>query len=400
MVALTAGTRGAVPPTVPEGPAGADERLTRVFARFIAAGYLFDLVTTFPSVLDAWRVAPWLTAVTAPAVFGTGAALLPASFARAHRRVIGRAALVAGVAYLAAVLLWLIADAISPLQLPGDHFLYYIPALAAMAVAMPVGPATATGYGVVVVVGTVLLNHRVGASHDPYVPALLFSLVFTAVFLSASIVAWRAGRRLDLAQAEALEATAAEASAQARGDEQQRFAALVHDDVIATLLAATRIDDAPAIAQHARTVLTAVDDYEGPSDRADATAGAAAAALGAAVGRSAPHAQWSAQVDPDAGRVPSDALTGAIAATAEALRNVQRHAGTGDRASVDAVFEESGFSVVVRDDGVGFDPRTVAPDRLGVAGSILGRMRSIPGGAAAVESAPGAGTVVTVRWAR
>ncbi|GAA1087216.1 sensor histidine kinase [Tsukamurella spumae] len=399
MAALTRQTGGPVPASGPEGPVGADERLTRVFARFIAAGYLFDLITTFPSVLDAWRIAPWLTGITVPAVFGSGAALLPASFARAHRRAIGWAALAAGVGYLGSVLLWLLADAISPLQLPGDHFLYYIPALAAMAVAMPARPAIAAGYGVAVVVGTVLLNHRVGASHDPYVPALLFSLVFTAVFLFAAIVAWRAGRRLDLAQAEALEATAAEASAQARGDEQQRFAALVHDDVIATLLAATRIDDAAAIAHHARTVLVAVDDYEGPSDREEATAGAAAAALGAAVGRSAPHAHWSAQVAPDAGRVPSHALTGAIAATAEALRNVQRHAGTA-RAWVDAAFEESGFRVIVRDDGPGFDPRTVAPDRLGVAGSILGRMRSIPGGAAAVDSAPGEGTVVTVRWTR
>lgn len=399
MAALTA--PGAVPAASPAAPGiGADERLTRVFTRFIAAGYLFDLVTTFTTVIDAYRVAPALTAVTATAVFGSGAALLPASYARDHRRVIGRASVLAGAAFLASVLVWLAADAIAPLQLPGDHFLYYIPALAAMTIAMPARPAVAVGYGVLVVVGTVVLNHRVGAARDPYLPAVLFSLVFSAVFLSASIVAWRAGRRLDLAHAEALEATAAEASAQARGDEQQRFAALVHDDVIATLLASTRIDDAAAIARHARTVLTAVDDYEGHTDQDDAPAAVAASVLGAAVGRIAPHAYWSADVLPDAGRVPSDALTAASAAISEALRNVQRHAGPGARTTVLADFDADGFTVIVADDGAGFDPLAVGPDRLGVAGSIVGRMGSTPGGAATVDSAPGAGTTVTIRWAR
>ncbi|CAM3839455.1 sensor histidine kinase [Tsukamurella ocularis] len=381
-------------------PGGADERLTRVFTRFIAAGYLFDLATTFSTVVDAYRAAPALTVITAVAVFGTGAALLPASYARDHRRVIGRASTLAGAAYLGSVAAWLVADAIAPLQLPGDQFLYYIPALAAMAVAMPARPAVAVGYGVIAAVGSVVLNHRVGAARDPYLPAVLFALVFSAVFLSAAIVAWRAGRRLDLAHAEALAATAADASAQARGDEQQRFAALVHDDVIATLLAATRVDDAAAIAQHARTVLVAVDEYEGHTEHHDAPASAAASVLGAAVGRIAPHAEWSADVDPAACRVPSDALTAASAAISEALRNVHRHAGPGARATVLADFGTHGFTVTVTDDGAGFDPRAVAPDRLGVAGSIIGRMGSTPGGAATVDSVPGAGTTVTIRWTR
>ncbi|TWS20399.1 hypothetical protein FK529_03325 [Tsukamurella asaccharolytica] len=387
-----------VPPATPG--IGADERLTRVFTRFIAAGYLFNLLTTFPTVIDAYRVAPALTVITATAVFGSGAALLPASYAHDHRRTIGRASMLAAGTYLASVVLWLAAGEIAHVQVSGDHFLYYIPALAAMAIAMPVRPAVAVGYGTLAVVGTVVLNHRVGTARDPYLPSMLFSLVFSAVFLSASIVAWRTGRRLDLAHAEALEATAADASAQARGYEQQRFAALVHDDVIATLLASTRIDDAAAIARHARTVLTAVDEYEGHADHDDAPPAVAASVLGAAVGRIAPHAYWSADIGPDACRVPSDALTAASAAVSEALRNVQRHAGPRARATVLADFDADGFCVTIEDDGAGFDPRTVAPDRLGLAGSIVGRMASTPGGAAAVESAPGAGTTVSIRWSR
>ncbi|BDH55719.1 sensor histidine kinase [Tsukamurella sp. PLM1] len=378
----------------------ADERLTRVFARFIAAGYLFDLTTTFGSVVDAWRVAPWLTAVTTTAVFGGGAALLPSSFARDYRRAIGRTAVVAAAVFLLSTCAWILADALDPIQLAGDHFLYFIPALAAMAVAMPARPAVAAVYGVTVVGAAVVLNRRVGAGHDPLLPSLLFALAFSAVFLTASMVAWRVGRRLDAAHEEALEATAAEAAAQARGHEQQRFAALVHDDVIATLLAATRVDAPSAVARHAGTVLATLDRYGEHDDLESVPAAEAAAVVAATVTRLAPHGAWVADVPDDAETVPSGVLTAVTAAVGESLRNVVRHAGPGARVQVRAGFAADGVTVRVSDDGVGFDPGAVAPDRLGVAGSIVGRMRAVPGGTAVVESAPGAGTTVTVGWRR
>lgn len=376
----------------------ADERLTRVFARFIAAGYLFDLVTTFGAVLDAGRQAPWLTAITATAVFGSGAALLPASFARDYRRAIGRTAVLAGTTFLVSIALWLVADAVSPLRLSGDHFLYFIPALAAMAVARPARPAAAAVYGVVVVSGAVVLNRRVAAGNNPLLPSLLFALAFSAVFLTAAMVAWRVGRRLDIAQAEALEATAAEASAQARGHEQQRFAALVHDDVIATLLAATRVDAPSAIARHASTVLATLDDYGERDEHEAVPPDEASAAVASTMTRLAPHGTWTAEIADDACPAPSGVLTAATAATGEALRNVVRHAGPDANVWVDARFGPDGLDIRIRDDGAGFVPHAVAPDRLGVAGSIVGRMRAAPGGSAVVESAPGMGTTVTVRW--
>ncbi|WP_158594736.1 sensor histidine kinase, partial [Cryobacterium melibiosiphilum] len=58
-----------------------------------------------------------------------------------------------------------------------------------------------------------------------------------------------------------------------------------------------------------------------------------------------------------------------------------------------------GIEVVVRDDGVGFDPRAIARDRAGIAQSIIGRLDRLPGGLATVHSSPGAGTVIAVAWA-
>ena len=92
-----------------------------------------------------------------------------------------------------------------------------------------------------------------------------------------------------------------------------------------------------------------------------------------------------------------------VAAARVALDNVDRHAGPDARAWI--LLEDDGTSVTVsiRDDGAGFDAARLAQaegeGRLGVAQSIVGRLRSI-GGSAAVESMPGVGTEVELRVRR
>lgn len=84
-----------------------------------------------------------------------------------------------------------------------------------------------------------------------------------------------------------------------------------------------------------------------------------------------------------------------VLATREAVLNAARHSGA---PTVD-VYAEAGphaLEVFVRDRGRGFDPTTVAHDRQGVRGSIVGRMER-HGGTAVVRSAPGEGTEVRLR---
>ena len=52
--------------------------------------------------------------------------------------------------------------------------------------------------------------------------------------------------------------------------------------------------------------------------------------------------------------------------------------------------------VFVRDRGVGFDPATIADDRMGVRASIIARVER-HGGSATIRSAPGEGTEVALR---
>jgi signal transduction histidine kinase len=94
--------------------------------------------------------------------------------------------------------------------------------------------------------------------------------------------------------------------------------------------------------------------------------------------------------------LPSPVAHQLAACVGEALRNAERHAGTG-QADV-TVTGGAGWAVVkVTDHGRGFDPAAVPPSRRGIRESITGRMLAV-GGRAAIASRPGAGTTVTVSW--
>jgi anti-sigma regulatory factor (Ser/Thr protein kinase) len=94
--------------------------------------------------------------------------------------------------------------------------------------------------------------------------------------------------------------------------------------------------------------------------------------------------------------LPSPIADQVVACVGEALRNVERHAGT-DEAEVTVTGGEGWAVVEITDRGRGFDPDATPPSRRGIRESITGRMLAA-GGQAAIASRPGAGTTVTVSW--
>jgi signal transduction histidine kinase len=88
-------------------------------------------------------------------------------------------------------------------------------------------------------------------------------------------------------------------------------------------------------------------------------------------------------------------------ACGEALTNVVRHAGT-DRVRLTAMAAgadgRGGVTVAVVDQGKGFDP-AVTPRGYGLRHSVAGRLAEV-GGEATVDSHPGEGTRVDLRWPR
>ena len=94
--------------------------------------------------------------------------------------------------------------------------------------------------------------------------------------------------------------------------------------------------------------------------------------------------------------LPSPVADQLVACVGEALRNVERHAGT-DQAEVTRIGGTGWAVVKISDCGRGFDPASTPPSRRGIRESITGRMLAA-GGRAAIASRPGAGTTVTVSW--
>ncbi len=85
-----------------------------------------------------------------------------------------------------------------------------------------------------------------------------------------------------------------------------------------------------------------------------------------------------------------------LAAAREAMTNAAKHSGA---ATIDvyAEVEPASTAVYVRDRGHGFSPEDVPADRAGIRHSIQGRMER-HGGTVTVNSAPGEGTEIEIRW--
>jgi signal transduction histidine kinase len=93
-----------------------------------------------------------------------------------------------------------------------------------------------------------------------------------------------------------------------------------------------------------------------------------------------------------------DAMNALVAACREAACNAAKWSGSKDVAIYVEVEAEQ-VSLFVRDQGSGFDTTAVAPDRQGISGSIIERMRR-HGGTATLRSSPGTGTEVELRLPR
>lgn len=85
------------------------------------------------------------------------------------------------------------------------------------------------------------------------------------------------------------------------------------------------------------------------------------------------------------------ALIGSVRA---AFENVLRHSGV-SVAEMELIYGDDDITVMITDQGVGFDRSAVPPDRLGVRGSIEERLRAV-GGDAQIWSSPGGGTSVVL----
>lgn len=218
--------------------------------------------------------------------------------------------------------------------------------------------------------------------------------------------------------------------AASRLEGQERARRLTHDHVLAALLAVlpSRGLDADQVHQQAHHALDALDpspDTGPPRDldqltgllaawcRAHTTpactwqvdAGPTRRSAGAGdVAGAGESAVGEAGAGPGSRPLPPQVLAALREAVLEALRNVECHARGRDagrrvRALLTVRQVRDGVRVVVRDDGVGFDPADAPQVHLGLRLSVRECMDALPGGWVQVDTAPGRGTRVFLGWA-
>lgn len=241
----------------------------------------------------------------------------------------------------------------------------------------------------------------VGGAAAPVVAVLEGALLCTlsvgpAVLLTG---AWRAAARLDALADEAAAASAEASRAAAALDTRRELDAVVHDTVLATLHTAVRDRDAPELAQLADQALQTFRTPLAPLEGEPVSASEVGQRLHASLSAVAPHAELDVREGPT---VPGGVARAMTDAALEAARNARRHGGGAGAVPdimvvVERTREGDGLQVTVRDDGVGFDPSLVPPQRMGLAVSVRERMQRV-GGRADVVTATGSGTTVRLLW--
>ncbi|MFI8569116.1 ATP-binding protein [Rhodococcus sp. NPDC078407] len=377
------------------------DRLIRIIGRFVGVGYGAYLLLLIPDIARTGAVVPgWWTPTTVVLVFGTGFAFAASTF---HPRieVIRIAGSIAALTFpVMAGLWWTAWDGVTFDQ--GGTFLAAFPGLAALAAATVWRPVPAFAHMTISVVIVQLTNQAV---REPFprsnaVADIFFAMMFCTVFVAATLAAVRTGRILDSTISTAQNDAARAAAADAREVERERFDALIHDEVMSSLLAVTRHGRTPSLARQARSALAHLDELTTGTVFETFSAEEALAQLRSAATTVDESIEFTVneRVLERTEQYPAEAIRAIAAALAEALRNSLIHARSSTR-SVSALLAPSTVHVTVRDDGIGFDRRSVPPHRLGVAVSIEGRMRQLDGGSADIDSST-AGTIVRLGWKR
>jgi len=379
-----------------------EERVRRVIAfGFLPAAAVFGLLAV-PAVAQQAHAYPvwWTCAVLAgvllaPAVMGAIAFIAPIGTLRTL------AAIAAATALLAQATLPMVGG--SPLPGGEAPWIDDIVSLGAILSVLAVSPLWAVLIALSSAGLTVVDRYAVTPNHDllPGVQNGLYVFLFCITFIALGVMTLNRVREADIAEVAATQAATEAAADAARERERGRINALVHDRVLATLLAAARpVPGSEALrrADAARALegLQALLGDEDPTADAELNGEEFVWTIQAATTELAPEATFGYEVHSDVA-LPPAAIEALTAATEEALRNSVLHAGAANR-TVHVHTGEDGAQVDVLDDGVGFDPTLVPATRLGISESIKARMDTLPGGSAVVVSTPGVGTRVQLRY--
>lgn len=229
----------------------------------------------------------------------------------------------------------------------------------------------------------------------------VFAAILAAVVITLGRLLRGVAVGIDQARSEAVASYAVAAAHNAAETERVAVAALMHDSVLAALIAAERAHTpreealAAAMAREALTRLANTDQDAGEGPDEPVAVAAIAAALRRVVADLDADVPVAAGIAAAAPLVPGRVARAVVLAATQAVSNAIVHAhGEGLRVALRA--DGQRLRVQVVDRGPGFDPASIPDDRLGIRGSIVARMAAV-GGRARVRTAAD-GTHVVLDW--
>lgn len=308
------------------------------------------------------------------------------------------------IVYFLALLSWPAAILPGAEIFTGPHWLYYLITVATATAAIAFPPGLATAYLVIApAVYLVIRATPVGGSAGALLATLesVYALILGGAVMIIVVMLRFAARGVDAAQETALDRYAHAVRHDAIEAERARVDSIVHDSVLTTLLSAARAETPDARRLAATMAGHAIGYVREAAESSPGDEGAVR--LAALVDRLSDAA--SALAAPPELRVtgigtrsiPAEAAEAVFSASVQAMINSQQHAGEGVTRTLSIRGWDGGVEVVIGDTGVGFDPAHIPAERMGVRVSIVERLAGV-GGRAQIDTAPGAGTTVTVHW--
>jgi signal transduction histidine kinase len=323
--------------------------------------------------------------------------------------VIGRGVRVAAgvfaLIYVLALVAWPIATAGVAPTTTDEPWIWYLLNLATLAAVLAFPFPLQIGWTILapVLFGLTRLM-QVGFALD-YIPAVAldvsFALILGGVILTLGWLFRSVAVNVDETRARAVASYAQAAAADAAEQERVAVAALMHDSVLAALIAAERASTprertlAATMAREALTRLanTEQDAHEGTDEPWDASS--LAAEIAEAASELGVDVDVHTEIEPTALPIPGRVARALTLAATQAVANALQHAG-GAGLGVALMASGTRVRVEVHDAGEGFDVDAVPDDRLGIRASIIARVAAV-GGHADLETGPH-GTVVRLTW--
>lgn len=287
---------------------------------------------------------------------------------------------------------------------PWIFFLVNVGVVAAM-LAFPLRLQFVWAVGVPFVYGYVRLVQG-GFSREFWVTTAFdvsFTLILGVVIISLGWMFRSVAAGVDEARGQAVASYSTAAATAAAEEERVAMSALMHDSVLAALIAAERAENERAkelAVAMAREALTRLANTEAAvaQEGSDEPVGTAQIVVELRRALSELGADAIVEERGGIGLIPGRAARALVLAARQAIGNAVTHAnGRGLHIIVEGHGDE-GIGVTVSDTGPGFDVGAVGADRLGIRASIFARMAGVAGTADIRSDEHG--TTVTLVWER